>query len=153
MYNYIQCRWIHLWIPLYWHVFVCDMSDLYDCARPNMTLVICEPHMSHMWLWQIHMFWSHMWITCGISTCESHVILLHVDHMWNWNNHMWITCGSHVILLHVDHMWNNHMWFTCDITTCGSHVVHMWYWLFQFHMWITCDSHVVFHMWFFRKGN
>ncbi len=45
-----------------------------------------------------------MWITCGTTTCGSHVTLPHVDHMW----------------------------FTCDIGssnfTCESHVVfHMWF--------------------------
>jgi hypothetical protein len=76
-----------------------------------------KTHTLHMWNWNNHMWYYHMWITCeipittcDITTCEipittcdittpdshvkleqPHVILPHVIHiwMWNWNDHMW----------------------------------------------------------------
>ena len=91
-----------------------------------------------MWFtaYDVHMWCSHMTLTCGIHIWCSHVVVF--------------ICGLHIWWSHVEFICGVYMWFTacmvCDLSYMISvYGVHMW---FTLKSYTNIKSYTVNHMWF-----
>ena len=113
----------------------------------------------------VHMWWSHVMLTCNVHTWCSHVVFTLGVHMWftwftssnllymmctydvhMWNAHIMFMCETHKWCTHIEftcdvHMWSSHMEFTCDLWHARHVIYRIWFTVYGVHMWFPLKSY------------